>query len=252
MRRVLRETGCRAFLSLALLSATSGAVSAQQPPQPPTPGWNVGIYPVFLWVPTGFDIDLELPPDDGGDLGAIAESRFDGAYFGGFYASKDWFRTDVDMVWAAVGGDRVDTPQFSVDLDLIYFHATGGVRLAPSLYATGGVRRVALKYDIRLADFPNFERKPGIWDPVIGVGYHHEGEGRPIEIHATFEGGGFGVGADQDYSVMARVDWKPIRHFGLSAGYHFLYLKISDTVRGREFKVSQSVHGPVVGIGLYF
>jgi hypothetical protein len=212
----------------------------------------VGIYPVLFWIPSGVDIDLELPPDDGGDLGHIVESRFDGAYFGGFYASKDWFRTDLDVVWAAVGGDRIDTPQFSVDLDLVYFHATGGVRLTPGLYATGGLRRVALKYDIRVAGFSNIERKPGIWDPVIGVGYHLEGEGRPIEIHATFEGGGFGVGADQDYGVMARVDWKLFRHFGLAAGYNYLYLKLSDTVRGREITAKQSVHGPVVGIGVYF
>jgi len=122
----------------------------------------------------------------------------------------------------------------------------------PNIYLTGGVRRVALKYDIRVTDFPTFRREPGIWDPVFGAGYHYEGEGRPFEIHATFEGGGFGVGADQDYSVMARVDWKPFRHFGLAAGYNFLYLKITDTVLDREFTVRQSVHGPVVGIGLYF
>jgi hypothetical protein len=237
-----------AIFSLALLIAMSGAAGAQTPASE----WNVGIYPVLYWGASGVDIDLDLPPDDGGDLGSIVESRLDGAYFGGFYASKSWFRTDVDMVWAAVGGDRVERPQFSVDLDLFYFHATGGVRLVPNIYLTGGVRRVALKYDIRVTDFPTFTREPGIWDPVFGAGYHYEGEGRPIEIHATFEGGGFGAGADQDYSVMARVDWKPFRHFGLAAGYNFLYLKITDTVLDREFTVRQSVHGPVVGIGLYF
>jgi hypothetical protein len=233
---------------LALVVATSGAVGAQSP----TAGWNVGIYPVFVWVPTSIDINLDLPPDEGGDLGPIAESRFDGAYLGGFYASKGWFRTDMDMVWAAVGGDRMDRPQFSVDVDLIYFHATGGVRLAPGLYATAGVRRFALKYDIRVADFPNFERKPGIWDPLVGVGYHYEGEGRPVEFHAAFEAGGFGAGADEEYGVMGRLDWKPFRHFGVTAGYNFLHIKFSNTLRDREFKVRQSVHGPVVGIGLYF
>ena len=46
---------------------------------------------------------------------------------------------------------------------------------------------------------------------------------------------------------MARVDWKPFRHFGLAAGYNFLYLKITDTVLDREFTVRQSVHGPSSG-----
>ena len=57
-------------------------------------GWNVAIYPVLLWVPSGIDIDVELPPDGGGDAGEIVDGRFDGAYLGGFYASKGWFRVD--------------------------------------------------------------------------------------------------------------------------------------------------------------
>jgi hypothetical protein len=148
--------------------------------------------------------------------------------------------------------DRAERPEFSVDADLIYFHATGGARVAPRLYATAGIRRLALKYDIRVADFPTFERKPGIWDPVVGVGYHHEGEGTPIEVHATFEAGGFGAGADVEYGVMGRLDWKPVRRFGLTAGYSFLHLRLTDMLLDREFKVRQSVHGPLVGIGLYF
>jgi hypothetical protein len=103
-----------------------------------------------------------------------------------------------------------------------------------------------------VSDFPNFERKPGIWDPVIGAGFHYEGESRPLEVHATFEAGGFGLGADQEYGVMVRLDWKPFRHFGLTAGYNFLHLRLTDTLRDREFKVRQSVHGPVLGIGLCF
>jgi hypothetical protein len=215
-------------------------------------GWNVGIYPVFVWIPSGIDIEVELPPDSGGNAGSIVDGRFDGAYLGGFYASKDWFRMDADGVWAGIGGDRVETPALRVDADLIYFHATGGVRLAPGFYATAGVRRLALKYTIQFAQFPEFERKPGLWDPVIGIGYHHEGEGRPIEVHATFEGGGFGAGSDQEWGLMGRLDWKPIRHFGITGGYHFLYLKFTDSLANRDFTVRQTVQGPVFGIGLYF
>jgi hypothetical protein len=232
---------------MALVVAATGAAGAQTSDE----GWNVAVYPVFVWVPTGIDIDVQLPPDDGGNLGSIVEGRFDGAYLGGFSAAKGWFRTEMDMVWAAVGGDR-DRPEFSVDLDLIYFHATGGVRLAPGLYATAGVRRLALKYDIRVTGFPDFERKPGLWDPVVGLGYHYEGSGRPVELHATFEAGGFGVGTDQEYAAMVRVDWKPLRHFGVTAGYSVLHLRLNETLREREFKVRQSLHGPVVGIGFYF
>ena len=42
---------------------------------------------------------------------------------------------------------------------------------------------------------------------------------------------------------MGRLDWKPFEHFGVTAGYNFLRLKLTDTVLDREFKVRQSVHG---------
>ena len=38
----------------------------------------------------------------------------------------------------------------------------------------------------------------------------------------------------------------------LAAGYNFLYLKVSDTKAGREVIIEPTVHGPTVGIGLYF
>lgn len=31
--------------------------------------------------------------------------------------------------------------------------------------------------------------------------------------------GGFGVGSDMEFGASARLDWKPVRHFGLTAGY---------------------------------
>ena len=42
------------------------------------------------------------------------------------------------------------------------------------------------------------------------------------------------------------------RHFGITGGYQFLYFKISDDALGRPFTVKQTLHGPIVGLGLYF
>ena len=67
-----------------------------------------------------------------------------------------------------------------------------------------------------------------------------------------FERGGFGVRADVDLAGTIRMDWKPVRHFGLTGGCNFLYLKINDTVASRPVTLEPMVHGPVVGIGLYF
>ena len=215
-------------------------------------GWDVAVYPVLAWLPLGIDIDVDVPPfgNDAGGAGDIIDSRFDGAFLAGVAASNGPWRIEADFIWAGVGGDRPERPNMTVDLDIIYGHATLGRRVAPSLYVTGGIRRLALNYDITLGNLPHFSRKPGVWDPVVGIGWHSVGP--KVEWHAAFEGGGFGVGADVDISAGARVDWKPIPHFGITGGYNILYLKVTDTVASRDLTVKPMLHGPVVGIGFYF
>jgi hypothetical protein len=218
----------------------------------PQEGWDVAVYPILAWLPLGISIDVDIPPFDvdAGGSGDIVDSRFDGAFLGGVAASNGAWRIEADLMWAAIGGDRVERPRLTVDLDVIYGHANVGRRIAPELYLTGGVRRVAFKYDITLGELPQFSREPGIWDPLVGIGWHRTGP--KVEWHASFEGGGFGAGADVDVSGTFRVDWKPVRHFGLTAGYNVLYLKVTDEVRGRTVEVKPTLHGPLVGIGLYF
>ncbi len=107
------------------------------------------------------------------------------------------------------------------------------------------------KYDIEL-DGRQFERKPGLWDPLIGVGWHHAA-GDTLDLHATFEGGGFGVGADIDISTVVSPRLETDRRTSdITAGYSLLYFKLSNTVRDRTFTAKQTLHGPTVGIGLYF
>ena len=240
----------RAFvLTVGLVLCANGTASAQNA----SGGWDITVYPVLAWVPTSIDIEVNVPPFEGGGgnfTGDIVDSRFDGAYLGGASATNGTWRVDGDVVYAAVGGDRVERPAFTVDLDLIYFHASAGRKLFGDLFVTGGVRRMAIDYDIKLLDFDNFTRKPGVWDPVIGVGYHRAGN--RFELHGTFEGGGFGVGSDWEYAASLRADWKPIPHFGITAGYGFLAFQLTDEVARRTFIAKQTLHGPVVGIGLYF
>ena len=214
--------------------------------------WHITAYPVLAWVPLDIGIDVDVPPanGDGGGSGEILDSYLDGALFAGVAASNGVWRIDGYGLWFSFGGDRVNLPFLKVDMDLIYGSAKVGRRIARDLYATGGVRRVALDYDITLGDLPRFSRKPGIWDPIVGIGWHRV---RPkLEWHAAFDGGGFGAGADVDLGASFSVDWKPIPHFGLTAGYNLLYLKITDSVVNRDVTMKLTAQGPTVGFGLYF
>ena len=73
---------------VALLLGTVTTASAQ-----PAPGgvkWTV--YPVLAFVPLDINIDVDLPPIDGGGGGEIIESHYDGAFFGGFSVAGDRWR----------------------------------------------------------------------------------------------------------------------------------------------------------------
>jgi hypothetical protein len=214
--------------------------------------WKVAVYPVLGWVPLGIDIGVDVASDDGGGDGRdgeIVDGRFDGAFLGGVTATNDRVWIEADAIWAGVGGDR-DLPRLTVDADIIYGHGAFGMAVAPGWFVTAGVRRLALKYVVKIGDRPDFERKPGVWDPLIGIGWHRPG--RRIDWHATFDGGGFGAGSDVDVSGSVRFDWRVVSHFGLTAGYNFLYFKVADEVGGRPFTVKQSLHGPLFGLGIYF
>ena len=215
--------------------------------------WDVSVYPVLVWVPLGIDINVDVPPFEGGGggIGDIIDGRFDGAYLGGVSATNGKIRIDADGIWAAVGGDRIDTPVLSVDVDLIYFHGSVGYAVVPNLFVTGGVRRFAVDYSIKFGSDRSFDRKPGFWDPVVGVGYHRIGN--VFDVHGVFETGGFGVGTDIETNAALRFDFKLARHFGLTLGYNVLYFKASDDDGlPRVFEVKQTLHGPVFGFGLYF
>ena len=237
-----------AVLTAFCLIALSRAAHAQSPAD----GWNVAVYPIFAWVPVGIGIEIDIPPVNGGGggLGEIIESRFDGAFLGGVTATNGPWWIEGYGLWMAVGGDRVERPFLVADLDILYGDAKIGRRIAPDLYVTGGLRRVAVKYAVTLGDLPPLSNKPGIWDPIVGIGWHRSGS--RLEWHASFEGGGFGVGADVDLAAGFRVDWKLARHFGLAVGYNLLYLKLSDEVANRTITLEPTVHGPAVGFGLYF
>lgn len=219
--------------------------------------WRFNVYPILAWVPINTSIEVEGPFDlaggGGGGSGQVGgklvDTRLDGAFLAGFSATNGTWRFAADGVYAAVGGGR-ETPQLTVDVNLIYAHATVARQIAGGLYVTGGVRRFALEYEIDFLDFDTFTNKPGIWDPLVGLAFHKVGDA--FEFHAHAEYGGFGVGADSDFGAGALIDWKPFDHFGFTAGYSLIAFKFTKEVGPYEFSAKQTLAGPVVGIGLFF
>jgi hypothetical protein len=239
----------RLAVTAACVLAFAESAAAQSQPD----GWRFNVYPVLAWLPTYIDIEVNVPfeGDGGGGIeGDIVDSRFDGAFLAGFTASNGTWRIDTDFLWLAVGGDRPSLPNLTVDADVIYGHGALGFRIYRDLFVTGGIRRFALKYDIKIGDLPDFSREPGLWDPLVGVAYHRVRD--KYEVHGVLDVGGFGVGSESEFGAAVRLDWKPVQHFGLTGGYNYLRFNFEHELARRTFEATQILSGPVVGIGLYF
>jgi hypothetical protein len=57
--------------------------------------WTVTVYPIFVWVPLDFGIDVDVSGGGGESIsGQILDSRFDGAFFGGAAATNGPWRIE--------------------------------------------------------------------------------------------------------------------------------------------------------------
>ena len=222
---------------------------------------RVTIYPLLVQAPI-FGASINLPPRDGGggdngEQDGSTKISFNSAWGYGLRVVADRWLAELNGTWADVSAERI-TPLVEVDTDTRLVSGRGGVRVAPSLYATGGFRRISSELSFKLAGSTrefSASTEPVLWDPVIGVGLRSD-KG-PLRFDATFEGGGFGVGTDVEYWGEANVDWELFPHFVLRAGYTLFYYKmtIADVNVGsvqRTVISKQTLHGPAIGIGITF
>jgi hypothetical protein len=152
-------------------------------------------------------------------------------------------------MWAALSADRT-TPHTDVSLDFVFGDAFVGREVLPNLYLEGGFRRLALNIHARV-NTDSASGSPGYWDPLIGLTYRRPlGKKWRILIHG--DGGGFGVGSDVDVSASGRAEWQFARHFGLTMGYGGMHFSDSTNTSVGKLSISPTMHGPIVGFGLYF
>ncbi|HTS59935.1 MAG TPA: hypothetical protein VMH03_20495 [Terriglobales bacterium] len=116
---------------------------------------------------------------------------------------------------------------------------------------TGGFRYLGLPYNITFENFPTFLRRPSVTDPLVGLMWNRQ-VAKKWTLNLNLQGGGFGVGSDEDVSAVGKADWQFAKHFGLMFGYGVIHFQISDTKLGKTFKVSQTLNGPQFGFGIYF
>jgi hypothetical protein len=235
----------------------------------PTAGVEVTVYPILVVAPLfGASVDLpslpSRPPgeDGGGESGAQSASTdvaLNAAYMAGIEVRSNRWVGEVRGQWAALSASR-QSPRIAIDTDAYFFLGKGGVRLIDGFWVTGGVRRVSVKLTASLT-LPIVDRSisgsttQALWDPLVGVEWRHRFGS--VLVDGSFDGGGFGVGTDADVSGEAHLGWRFVKHVELRLGYSFLYYKwTSDSVSIGSFQrtlvSTQTLHGPVAGIGIVF
>ncbi len=223
--------------------------------------WKVAIYPVFAWAPVmGASINLpDLPslPDrpSTGPGSGTASGSFNGAGFAGVEIQKSGWSTNGEFLYASLSGDNTN-PKVHLGVDVFYGQLMGGHTLWKDLSLEGGVRRMALKISASVGDRPEVDRKPGIWDPLIGMTWRHQA-GKKWMFRAHLDGGGFGVGSDLTLAASARADWRFAKHFGLAMGFGAIHFQVANTILDntsakRTLSVRQTLYGPLFGFGIHF
>ena len=235
------------------------------PSQPADPGWEVEIAPLYIWAPFNISTvtlpefpNLPDPPpgsDDGGRATGETDASLNGAAMAAFRVEKNWWVARGNIVWAGLSGER-ETPLIKLSGDLVLGEFLSGVEVVKHLYVEGGVRRLAVDVEAEVLDYPKVSRKPGVWDPIIGMTYRLPmGRHWLLQLHG--DGGGFGVGSEVDVSTSLTLDWRPASHFGITLGYSLLYFRLEDqwldSARvDQTLKLGTTLHGPIVGFKLLF
>ena len=258
-------------LTLALsVAASATAQSPSTPPPPPAsaqpasapdPGWEVEIAPIYVWAPISIN-SLKLPefpglpsPPGGGGPSAETGSSLNGAAMAAFRVEKNWWVLRGNFVWAGLSGE-VERPYARVSGNVILGELQTGFEAVKNLYVEGGVRRLALDIEAEVLEYPKVSRKPGVWDPIVGMTYRVPlGSHWLLTLHG--DGGGFGVGSEVDLATNLTLDWRATRHFGLTLGYGLLYFRVRDsllegTTVDDTLELGTTLHGPILGFKLLF
>jgi hypothetical protein len=220
-----------------------------------TDGWRTLIYPIHAWLPV-FGADVRLPEVDNGDGSGVTipqaqtSGNFNGAALAGFRLERRRLSVEGEFLWAGMSGN-VTLPSFKLNLDTISGKLIGGVQIARALYVDGGVRRYAISMKASILDRPEVDWKPGIWEPVVGLTFRPEFR-RTLRLFTQAEYGGIGDDSHKSSSVTALLEWRPMQHLTIGAGYGLMHLRADGTILTKPVHFSQTLNGPMLTLGLVF
>ena len=256
MNRQLLRTAAAVILVLACGAAPLLAQTATSTtPASEEPARSV-IYPVLAFLPFyGLDVNLpsgvpcvDCPTEPTTPSGS--SSGLSGAWFAGLRLEMGRIAVSGDFNYAGLSAER-DSPFLNADVKLYLASIFGGVRVYKALFLDGGARYQRMDATFRILQFPNVDWKPTGWSPAVGTTFRPT-LGKHWLLYTHLDYGGFATNDVSTVTGTGRIEWRPIRNLAVTAGYGFTKLTLDGTIRSRNIHVSQTLHGPILGIGIPF
>jgi hypothetical protein len=245
----LKELATLAVMAGILMAPTSAAAQSPASSEKSTDGWQTIIYPIHGWLPV-FGADVALPDFPGFPGSAKTSGNFNGAVLAGVRVERARLSIEGEFLWAGMSGS-VEAPRFDLTLNTIAFRILGGVEAAPALYIDGGVRRLALDMTASILGFQPVNWKPGLWEPVVGVTYRPM-LSRNVRLFTQADLGFSTDNSSRSGEATASIEWKPISHLSLGAGWGWMYVRADGTILTRPVHLSQTLNGPILTLGIPF
>ncbi|WP_027017205.1 outer membrane beta-barrel protein [Comamonas composti] len=240
-----------AGLSLLAVCATATTTSAHadQTDQGGN-GWRYQLTP-YLWM-TGMNGHLRplanSPTAHVNESFSELLSNLDAALFLSGTARQGQYVLQGDLSYASVS-DKASLPlglTANTRLRQTALTLTGGINrplgTGSSLDLMAGVRLWDIKARVQVPGLGSFESREHFADPILAARWHHSlGPRWSSLVYA--DAGGFGVGSDSTWQIMASLNYEIRNSLYLSFGYRHLKVNYRDGGQRLDFSMS----GPLVG-----
>ena len=246
-----------AGLLAGLLTASAVGAPTSTPEKPPErpagekdpPSWRSSIRPYFFLSGISGSVTAEpitIPINNSfGDL-------LDNVRIGGFIAftvEKGQWGLYADFQYINLVGQGESSLDAELELDNLIGEVDVTCRPggAPTLAFLTGLRVYSIDQTLTIGSLSPAKANTTVFDPIVGAQGHWELSDRwDFEIRGDI--GGFGVGSEFTYQLLALFSWDISRTFSLPFGYRVLGYQIKDG----GIWMNTRMGGLVVGLDIRF
>ena len=241
MRRRLffRHSVSAALMTMMLCSAAAANEE---------PGWQWRVTPLYYWA-----LNIQGNQASGSSNTPIDTDRFDFEFEGAFSIDFEGTYDDRwgfvgDLIWTDLSntdtsdGSTLDFRYLQAEIDGYYRWTVRG----QTIDWLAGLRYYTNNIELNPSDISG--RADWI-DPIVGVRWTW-----PFadDWYVSFRGnvGGFGIGSDLSWQVLALADWQPWKHVSLVGGARVVTVDYSSGAGSNLFVYDITMWGPILGVSI--